>query len=371
MEEINLAEKVFAISEFISLLNIGLKRSRAKIWGEVCEAKTGPTGHVYFSLKDEKDGSVLNCIIWKSAYYLYGFELKEGMKIIASGAPQIYSQNGRLSFIADAIQPAGEGELKKEYDKLKKKLELEGIFSTERKRPLPAYIENIGVITSMKGAVIADFSNNLKKFGFKAKIIDSRVEGQSAVSDLLLSLKTFKKQKLDVLVVMRGGGSLESMMAFNNEAVVREIAGFPAPVIAGIGHHKDQPLAAMVADISVSTPTAAANLINESWQRAVLFLERMEQSIIRRFYEICEIKTKFLEYLKDIFSGFENLIFRAKQGILQTQEIINLNNPERQLKLGYSIAFLNGRVLKSAKNVKINDELKLKFEDGEIKCKKI
>jgi exodeoxyribonuclease VII large subunit len=366
MEEINLTDKIFTISEFISLLNIGLKRSQARIIGEVCESKIGPTGHVYFSLKDDKDGSVLSCIIWKSTYRMFGIELKEGVKIIASGSPQIYAPSGRLSFIAQTIEPAGEGELKKEYDRLKKKLELEGVFALEKKRSLPQYIEKIGVITSMKGAVIADFSNNLKKFGFKVKIIDSRVEGQTAVPDLLLSLKTLKKEGIDVLVVMRGGGSMESMMAFNNEAIVREIAGFPVPVIAGIGHHKDQPLAAMAADISVSTPTAAAILVSESWQRAVLLLERYEQIIIRRFEDILEIKTKITESLKNVFSSFEALILRIKQNLKQTEEVINLNNPERQLKLGYTIAFCNGKVVKNSKDAKIGEDLELKVSDGSI-----
>lgn len=366
MEEINIAEKVFTISEFISLLNIGLKRSQARIIGEVCEAKTGPTGHVYFSLKDEKDGSVLNCIIWKSTYYMCGIELKEGAKIIAFGSPQIYAPSGRFSFVAQTIEPAGEGALKKEYDRLKKKLELEGVFALEKKRSLPQYIEKIGVVTSLKGAVIADFSNNLKKFGFKVKIIDSRVEGQAAISDLLLSLKTFKKEDIDVLVIMRGGGSMESMMAFNNEALVREIANFPVPIIAGIGHDKDQPLAALAADISVSTPTAAANLVSESWQRAVLLLERYEQIIIRRFEDILEIKTRIAECLKKILLGFETLVSRIKQNLNQTEEVINLNNPERQLKLGYSIAFCNGKVVKKSKDAKIGEDLELKVSDGSI-----
>jgi len=194
-------------------------------------------GHVYFSLKDEKDGALINCIIWKSRYAVYGVELKEGVKIIASGYPEIYAPSGRISFIAETIELAGEGALKKAYEKLKKKLAAEGLFEEERKRPLPKYPEKIGVVTSRQGAVLADFLNNLGKFGFKIKMIDSRVEGQLAVADLLLSIKSFQKQDIDALVIIRGGGSLESHLAFNNEMLVRAIADFPVPVIAGIGHH--------------------------------------------------------------------------------------------------------------------------------------
>ncbi|MDP2909994.1 MAG: exodeoxyribonuclease VII large subunit [bacterium] len=369
MEDINIAEKVFTISEYIALLNIGLKRSGARIIGEVAEVKAGPTGHVYFSLKDESNGNVISCIIWKSRYFLYGIRMEEGMKIIAQGSPQIYAPTGRFSFIADTIQHAGEGELKKEYERLKKKLEEEGVFAPEKKRPLPAYIQNVGVITSMKGAVIADFSNNLKKFGFRVKIIDSRVEGQAAVQDILLSLKNFRSQDIDVLAVMRGGGSLESMMAFNNEAVVREIANFPVPIIAGIGHHKDQPLAAMAADISVSTPTAAANAISESWQRALLYLERMESIILRRFEDILSIGSDMKENLRRVLSSFESVILRVKQNIRQTEEIINVNNPERQLRLGYCLTFCRGKLLKTVKGVKIGDNINVKMADGEIESK--
>ena len=130
-------EPIFSVSEYIELLNIGLKKSRAKIIGEVTEIKKGPTGHFYFSLKDAKDESIISCIMWKSNYRLYGIDLKEGEKIIATGAPNIYAPTGRLSFIADAIEFAGEGVLKKEYEKLKKKLAEEGIFAEAKKRPMP------------------------------------------------------------------------------------------------------------------------------------------------------------------------------------------------------------------------------------------
>src|SRR4030042_1566728 len=279
-------DRIFSVSEFIALLNIGLKSSKAKIIGEVGEAKAGPTGHVYFTLKDEKDQSTMNCIIWKSRYGLYGIKLQEGMKIMASGYPEIYPLSGRLSVLAETIELAGEGELKKQYDESKKKLEREGVFAVERKRLIPRYPQKIGVITSNQGAVIADFLNNIGKFGFKIKMIDSRVEGQEAVRDLLSSIKTFRKKDIDVLVIIRGGGSLESLMSFNNGLLAREVANFPVPVIAGIGHDKAEPLVALAADVSESTPTAIANLLNESWEEALLRLGGYERGILGYLEEI-------------------------------------------------------------------------------------
>jgi exodeoxyribonuclease VII large subunit len=403
-------EKFFSVSEYIELVNKGLKEFAAKIIGEVSEVKTGPTGHVYFSLKDEKDQSVINCIIWKSRYQLYGIELKEGLKIISSGYPEIYPPTGRISFLAEVIEHAGEGELKKEYEKLKKKLTEEGLFAKERKRPIPAYPQKVGVITSLKGAVIADFSNNLGKFGFKVKIIDSRVEGQAAVADLLLSIKTFKKQDIEVLVIMRGGGSLEAMMAFNNELLVREVASFPVPVIAAIGHHKDVTLMALAADLAVSTPSIAATALTESWKQATLFLERYERNIIGNYEEALDNACEFInqatetihEYCDSVFNrykeiehglkislrnfqnalsnvkinlrdsvsksflGFKALLVKVKQQIEHAEKVVDLNNPERQLMLGYSIASCGGKIIRRVKDAKIGKDIDLMVTDGTI-----
>lgn len=405
-----LKDKIFSVSEFIGLLNIGLKSSKAKIIGEVTEVKRGPTGHVYFSIKDEKDQSVLSCIMWRTRFMMYGIELKEGLKIIAYGYPEIYKLSGRLSFISETIEPAGEGALKKEYDRLRKKLESEGLFEKARKRNIPNYCHKVGVITSLGGAVILDFSNNLAKFGFDVKLIDSRVEGQGAVEDLLAAIRTFRKKDMEALVVIRGGGSLESMQAFNNEALVREIAKFPAPVIAGIGHHKDEPLAALVADASVSTPTAAAHLLGESWERAQLILERHERQILNSYQNVLEntklfmgrsivkifesggaiivkyreaenrikialanfknalanIKKGINASLEKSISGFKKILNSASQELERAERIVNINNPERQLKLGYSIAMIGERIIRSVKEAEVGKDINLRISDGDI-----
>ncbi|MEK7503619.1 MAG: exodeoxyribonuclease VII large subunit [Patescibacteria group bacterium] len=386
--EFPVENKIFSVSEFIALLNIGLKKSVVKILGEVGQVQFGPTGHVYFTLKDENNQGLINCIIWKSKYLLYGIKLQEGMKIMASGHPEVYAPNGRLSFISDTIELAGEGTLKKQYDELKKKLTTEGLFAPEKKRPLPEYPQKIGVITSKQGAVLADFLNNIGKFGFKIQMIDSRVEGQEAVSDLLASVKTFRKKDIDVLVIIRGGGSLESLMPFNNELLVREVATFPVPVIAGIGHDKDTPLVAMAADFSESTPTACANLLNESWEKLLLFLERCERNVIVR-YEAILVKYLAIEnklkvafegfknalsntknslkgYLDSSLAGFKSLLSTIDQNLAAVEKAVFLNNPERQLRLGYSIASINGKIIRETKDADVGDIIDLKVSDGKI-----
>jgi len=381
--------KIYTISEFVAELNATLKVIKVKITGEVVDPKIWPSGHVYFSLKDEKDGSVLNCIIWGSKYKLFGINLEQGMKIVAFGKPEIYPANGRLSFICETIELAGEGDLKKQYELLKKKLTQEGLFALENKRPIPRYVQKIGVITSKQGAVIHDFLNNLGKFGFKITMIDSRVEGQTSVEDLLNSIKTFRTKDIDVLVIIRGGGSMESLMAFNNELLVREVAGFPVPVVVGIGHDQDVPLVCLVADSSQSTPTAVANLLSASWKQALLEIFRYEKKIFASYSFIFE-KFKIIEnklYLSfnnfkniilktsadldklliNYITNLKNLIYTTNQSLNHIEKIIVFNNPERQLKLGYSISTVNGKIVRKIADVKPNDELNISVFDGNIK----
>ncbi|MEI7424846.1 MAG: exodeoxyribonuclease VII large subunit [Candidatus Staskawiczbacteria bacterium] len=383
--------KIYSISEFVAFLNADLKWMKAKIVGEVGEAKAGPTGHMYFTLKDEKDGAMLNCIMWSSKYRLFGITLEPGKKIVAYGNPEVYAPNGRLSFVCDTIELAGEGDIKKQYDELKAKLTKEGLFNVENKRPIPKYPHKIGVITSKQGAVIHDFLNNIGKFGFDIKMIDSRVEGQGAVEDLLASIQTFRNKEIDVLVIIRGGGSMESLMPFNNELLVREVVGFPVPVLVGIGHDKDVPLVAMAADRSESTPTAVANLLNESWEQALLLLERFERKIFASYglifetfktYEnkfkislqnfknsLLNIKSNLTQYSDKYFTSFSLLCDKTKEKLKNIEKIVGLNSPERNLKLGYSIATYNGKIVRKIKDVKIGDNIDIKVSDGIINTK--
>jgi len=401
------SQEPLSVAEYIDLVNSGLQKFQAKIVGEVTEFNLR-SGYLFFTLKDKKDDGVINCFMWRSTYSLYGVELKEGLEVIISGYPSIYAKSGRLSFQTASVELVGEGALKKAYEELKKKLEKEGVFKKERKRPLPAYIQRIGVITSKTGAVIHDFTNNLGRFGFKIKLMDARVEGQQAVRDLLAAISSFKKYDIDVLVIMRGGGSLESLMAFNNEKLVKEVISFPAPVIAAIGHDKDVPLIALAADEAVSTPTAAANLISEPWKRAKFEVDRYKGDIMelysgylsgarnRLIRSVYRIKNAFLSIIM-LYRQAENQLpafiskirneLKRKTDALQALQIsfirlfsrevensrmridhlarmISLNNPARQLKMGYSIARKGGRIIKSVKNVKIGEDIEVQVSDG-------
>ncbi|MFA5178364.1 MAG: exodeoxyribonuclease VII large subunit [Candidatus Paceibacterota bacterium] len=387
-----LENNIFTVSAYLTVLNNILNTCEAKIKGEVTEVKKWSSGHVYFSLKDKKDSSVINCVIWKYDYQICGLDLKDGMEIIATGLPDIYKPTGRISFKAKTIRLVGEGDLKKEYEKLKKKLEDQGVFAEERKKDIPEFPQTIGVITSKQGAVINDFLNNIGRYGFKIKMIDSRVEGEEATKDLLMAIKTMREQTIDVLVIMRGGGSLESFLAFNNEALIREIIDYPFPIIAALGHDKDVPLLALAADKMVSTPTAAANLLSQGWQTFHFKIREQQNIIFSSFadyffneknrmrilfysmekylrqslktYEVLEYKIK-----KILPKILENNLASFKQKISLAESIISQNNPERNLKLGYSLIRKNGKIIKSINQVQVDNDLNLQVSDGTIEAK--
>ena len=225
------------------------------------------------------------CIAWFGGRFMRisASQLEAGMRIVVLGSANIYAPRGDLSFKVKAMELTGEGVLKKRYEELKKKLTAEGVFAEERKRAVPEYPERIGIVTSRNGAVIHDILNNLGRFGFKVSLVDARVEGPEAVESLLGAIKKLRKVPLDVLIVARGGGSMEALQAFDNEKLVRALVDFPVPVIAAIGHHQDVPLAALAADVHVSTPTAAANLLNRSWHEASFRLVRDTDRMPRSF----------------------------------------------------------------------------------------
>ena len=299
-----------SINEYLDTVNKELSNYESRIIGEVMEIQMYPT-YLFFKIKDKEEGkpAVLTCIMWKSDYNLNGLDLKVGLEIIVSGKSSIYKPSGRFSLNVKTIELVGEGALKIAYDKLKVKLQKEGLFDEEKKRPIPLYPNKIGLITSKSGAVIADFSTNIGKFGYKISFIDSRVEGQLATEELLNSIRTFRDRDIDVLVIIRGGGSMESFLPFNNEILVREVATFPVPVLAGIGHEKDVSLLALAADIMVSTPTAVANALNESWERAESIVSLSEQSIFVKFKDSLQIDKDFIRDSLDVMKNKFQKIF--------------------------------------------------------------
>lgn len=402
----------YTVSAYLDRLKELLSSETAFVVGEVSELKVTPKW-VGFSLLDKQDGSVLKCFMSVWAYRKSGVSILDGMEVKVGGRSTVYKLRGTMSFWADSLELVGEGALKKAYEELKKKFLAEGLF--DRKRAIPECIERVGIITSKNGVVIHDFTKNLKKRNFSLILRDSRVEGADAVSDILSAINQLQKQAdIDVLVVIRGGGSLESLQAFNDERVCRALFTCRVPVIAGIGHDVDVPLSALVADVMVSTPTAAAVLVGRSWdafderflkstasvfdgfegllsgarhevvsrahtiiggyRKIFLTFSRYEQAMRNGWVSIVRALRKTKEdsarSALQITSLFVRALERKQEAVLRIERLLELMNPERNLRLGYTLAFdASGKVLKSAKGLKKGAEITTKFADGDVRAK--
>lgn len=405
-------QKAYSVSSYLNSINIELGKHRARVMGEISSLDIRGT-YLFFSIKDKKDESMLKCFMWQNNYDLCGVSIEEGMEVIVDGFPEIYKPSGSMSFKASTVELVGEGELKRAYEALKKKLTEEGLFAYEKKRPIPEFSKTIGLITSETGAVIHDFLNNLGKYGYRIKFMNSRVEGQIAVQNLLSAVDYFNDKDIDVLVIIRGGGSLESLLAFNNETLARRISSFKVPVICGIGHDKDVPLVSLSADKAVSTPTAVAVLLNKSWDLAINDIAIFEKDIIYYYEKFLEETKYYLETLsnklekqfsaifekfKEMRDGLKNaltsigyvikdnkksidvfsdsILYNFKQCFKQSNDTLNdiekrlkIFNPIRQLKLGYSIVSFNEKIVKSIKQVSKDRELEIQVSDGKIKSR--
>ena len=390
MQEKGLFEEVpLTVSQFLDSVNFMLTTGRPVVLGEVSEFRV-TNKWVSFSLQDKEDRAILKCVITVWDFKRIGVEIADGMEVKVSGTARITKAYGSLALWVDRIEPVGEGSLKKAYQLLLKRLEFEGLYA--RKRGLPSFISNIGIISSRDGVVIHDFKNNLRKFGINLNFMNSKVEGKDAVGQITNAISWFnmKMPELDTLVIIRGGGSLESMQAFNNETVCREIFASKIPIIAGIGHDVDVPIACLVADISVSTPTAVANIINQSWDELIFGLPRLEHKILNEFGSKLRIAddraigyiSNMIGRLRIVFANFELLANRITRDgprlisesiksrvdlINRIEKIINIANPERSLRLGYSLTLdVSKKLVRRIGDVEIGSKIKTILADGEF-----
>ncbi|MEI7749971.1 MAG: exodeoxyribonuclease VII large subunit [Candidatus Moraniibacteriota bacterium] len=404
-------DETLSVSRFLDGLNLELSGMAARVRGEVSSVDERDRV-VYFSIKDATDDSLLNCLMFRWQYDVSGVRLRAGDEIIVEGVPEIWKPMGKLSLKVGMIEVAGEGALKKAYDALFRQFESEGIFASERKRSLPEFPERIALITSEQGAAIGDFLTNLGRLGIKVDLYPSSVEGKRAVLELLKAVTYFRAHanQYDLLVMIRGGGSIESLQAFNTEALVRAIAECEIPVLAGIGHEKDVTLVALAADLMVSTPTAVARTIREPWDRARQTLVQSERTIVS-IYEgtlsessdrLGKSVTTFLTFLSGVSERFERatnalhsklsvleyrlressvLIDGSSRRILEGWNIAAKNvrerlsraegslrqyDPNRVLSLGYAIVRAGGRVLSKVGDVAVGQEVDIRLSDGSV-----
>jgi exodeoxyribonuclease VII large subunit len=257
-------DQIYTVSQVTEIVRTALEVALPQVWveGEVSGYKKASSGHVFFSLKDEK--AVIKAVMWQSTARRVPFELKDGLKVVCRGKVSVYEPRGDYQLYVDLVEPKGKGALQLAFEQLKAKLKAEGLFEEARKRKLPLRPKTIGVVTSPTGAAIRDILRVLERRYARLHVViyPARVQGEGAADEIVEGLDALGAWPgIEVLIVGRGGGSIEDLWAFNEEPVARAIARSPIPVISAVGHEIDFTIADFVADVRASTPSAAAEMV--------------------------------------------------------------------------------------------------------------
>ncbi|MEY8436729.1 exodeoxyribonuclease VII large subunit [Atopobiaceae bacterium 24-176] len=255
------------------------------------------SGHCYFSVKDES--SAMDVIVWRGVYQSSGVQLRDGLEITMSGAFQVYERSGRLSFVARRLSLAGEGLLRQRVAELARRLEAEGLMDPARKRAVPAFCERVCVVTSLSGAVIDDVKRTLARRNplVRIDVVGCSVQGPDAPASIVAGLSAAASTRPDAILLVRGGGSFEDLMAFNDESVARAVAACPVPVVTGIGHEPDHSIADAVADRRCSTPTAAAESVAPDTVSLHAGVNRWAQRLVSSFSHRMEFESRSVDAL--------------------------------------------------------------------------
>ena len=365
------------------------------VWvlGEISNLSRPPSGHVYFTLKDA--AASLRCVIWKTSAMRIRQEVRDGMLVEAHGGIGVYETAGQYQLYVDTLRPAGEGQLYQEFLRLKARLEAEGLFDEERKRSLPELPTRIGVVTSPTGAALQDILNTLRGRYPLAEVIlsPSMVQGDEAPMQLVNALERLNTlpQPPDVILLARGGGSLEDLWAFNDERVVRAVAASAIPVVSGVGHETDFTLVDFTADVRAPTPTAAAVLATpdrselaqelrgylsrlDSLMEGLLFSLKQDSAALLRQLGFLSPQARILndrQRLDDYqerrmraFWGGQQLRSACMYGLNNRLEALN---PLAVLKRGYAVVqTLQGKVIQRVGQTQAGDAVDVRLVDGHL-----
>ena len=371
------------------------KFQTVSVRGEISNFKLPSSGHVYMTLKDE--GAQIPAVIWKNIRMRLSADLKDGLEIIAHGRLEVYPPSGRYQLICTSVVLAGEGTLQLAYAMLLEKLASKGYFNQEHKKRLPGVPEKIGLITSATGAVIEDMSNVFKRRFPAARLLlyPVKVQGEEAAKNVIGALQYFNELsdpalKPDVIIVARGGGSLEDLQAFNDEAVALAIFGSKIPVISAIGHETDVTIADMVADVRAGTPSIAAEIAAPDMQELLKHcdtqlnrqcaalhtkvegIERQVDSLLGSYaFNRPQIKLEQLSeqighLVKRMSQSAGNAIRHAERGFSSVTERLSLLDYRKTLERGFTLVKQNNSYITSRKCIQTNDKASVIFHDGEI-----
>lgn len=419
--------KVLSVSELTTQVKRLLEKSIGQVWvsGEVTNLRAQSSGHMYFTLKDA--GAQLSCVLFRGAATGERALLADGQKVLLQGDVTVYEARGQYQLIVRAVELQGVGALQIAFEKLKRQLAAEGLFAPERKRPLPRYPQRIGLVTSPTGAAIRDVLHVIQRRnpGLEIILAPCRVQGDGAAAEIAEAIRTLNDfnsalrtphSALDLILVTRGGGSLEDLWAFNEEVVARAIYESEIPVVSAVGHEIDFTISDFTADFRAATPSAAAEIITEGVFASREFVadapELLRLRLRRGLADATENAAQFggrlarlhprrrlndwLQRLDDLQGGllrcvkqgergrrlaFENfaarlarlhpaqVVAQRREALRQAEARLRLLGPEQVLARGYSITLdaASGRIVRRARDVKRGQALRTRVSEGEIR----
>jgi len=375
MQELKIEKHIYTVSELTRYIRIVLEETFPAAWveGEISNFTQHTSGHMYFSLKD--DTSVLNCVLFRGVNQNLKFKLENGLKIIAFGKISLYDKRGQYQLYIKSVEPKGIGSLQLAFEQLKNRLQKEGLFDKDVKKPIPYLSTRIGVVTSPTGAAIRDILNvTARRFQNVGLIVNPvRVQGKGSAQEIAGAIEEFNKfKKVDVLIVTRGGGSLEDLWAFNEEVVARAIYNSKIPIISAVGHEIDWTIADFVSDFRAPTPSAAAELVTP---RKEDLLKRIKEFTARLNQIPIEILQQYEQELddliKDLAVRMRHLIEITESSLKNVWGRLEALSPFAVLKRGYSITtgISKNTILKNINTVKLGDLIKTRLAKGVLVSK--
>lgn len=278
------SRRIWKVGDLVAEARLHLERRFADLWveGEISNLRAAPSGHIYFTLKD--GDAQLPVVLFRRQASLLRFRPQDGLQVLVRGKVSIYEQRGQMQLLGETMEPLGAGSLQLAFEQLKAKLKAQGLFDAERKKPLPKYPRCAGIITSPSGAVIRDFVNvaHRRHVGLEVLLYPTAVQGENAAAEVAAGIAYFNKtREVDIIVIARGGGSLEDLAPFNSELLAEAIAASELPVVSAVGHETDFTIADFVADLRAPTPSAAAELVTAAQYRVEEELHELAQRLER------------------------------------------------------------------------------------------
>ncbi len=384
---------VLTVGELTQQIKYSLETKFPRVWvqGELSNVKFHTSGHLYFTLKDES--AQLSAAMWRSRVGSLAFEPADGMKVVATGSITVYPPRGSYQISVDQLQPLGVGELQMAFERLKQKLASEGLFDVSRKRPLPEFPERIGIVTSETGAALQDIRSVLSRRmpSVEVLLMPVRVQGSGAAEEIAKGIRDANAYgALDVLIVGRGGGSLEDLWPFNEEVVARAIASSRIPIVSAVGHEVDFSISDFVADVRAATPSAAAELVVRDRADLIETLRNISYTIKDVLtVQIAETRARVRSLVKsysfnrprdlmrESAQRLDDLDHRLSQASLRSTEVarqrqvalsgrLEALSPRNVLQRGYAMVRSNGRVVTRAERLKPGDAANIEFADGAV-----